>query len=109
MKFNPKFIVIGIGLLFSVIGNYFYTIKPNYFAGIRTPWALENEENWRLTHQLGSKLWFVGGIVIVITGLLLKEVALIVALFTIILFMVIVPIVYSYRLYVKQKNGLSNK
>ena len=109
MKLNPKFIVIGIGLLFSVIGNYFYTIKPNYFAGIRTPWALENEENWRLTHQLGSKLWFVGGIVIVITGLLLKEVALIVALFTIILFMVIVPIVYSYRLYVKQKNGLSNK
>lgn len=109
MKFNPKFIVVGIGLLFTVIGNYFYTIKPNYFAGLRTPWALENEENWRLTHKLGGKLWFAGGIVLAIIGLFLNNTALFIVLMVTILIMVAIPIVYSYRLYVKQKNNSSNK
>lgn len=103
-KFNPNFIVVGVGILFTLLGNYFYSIKPNYFAGIRTPWALENENNWKLTHQLGGKLWFIGGLVIVAIGLLLKEnISLFVALITIILIMVIIPIVYSYRLYAKEK------
>jgi uncharacterized membrane protein len=109
MKFNPKFIVVGIGLLFTVIGNYFYTIKPNYFAGLRTPWALENEENWRLTHKLGGKLWFAGGIVLAIVGLFLNNTALFIVLMATILIMVVIPIVYSYRLYVKQKNNSPNK
>jgi uncharacterized membrane protein len=109
MKLNPKFIIIGIGLLFAIIGNYFYTIKPNYFAGLRTPWALENEENWRLTHKLGGKLWFAGGLLIAIAGLFLNNAALFVALMVLILIMVAIPIIYSYRLYTKQKNGLLNK
>jgi uncharacterized membrane protein len=104
-KFNPNFIVVGIGILFTLLGNYFYSIKPNYFAGIRTPWALENENNWKLTHQLGGKLWFGGGIAIVVVGLLLKETFLFVSLMAIILVMVFVPIVYSYRLYAKEKRS----
>jgi uncharacterized membrane protein len=104
MKFNSNFIVIGIGLLFTVIGNYFYSIKPNYFAGLRTPWALENEDNWRQTHQLGSKLWFTGGLAVIAAGLFLKDLALFLVMMIIILVLVIVPIIYSYRLYAKTKN-----
>ena len=109
MKLNPKFIVVGIGLLFTVIGNYFYTIKPNYFAGLRTPWALESEENWRLTHKLGGKLWFAGGLLLAIVGLFLNNTALFIVLMLTILIMVAVPIVYSYRLYAKTKNNLPDK
>jgi len=109
IKFNPKFIIVIMGLLFTIIGNYFYTIKPNYFAGLRTHWALENEENWRLTHKLGGKLWFGGGLLIAIAGLFLNNAALFIALMAAILIMVAIPIIYSYRLYAKQKNGLSNK
>jgi uncharacterized membrane protein len=109
LKFNPKFIIIGVGFLFAVIGNYFYTIRPNYFAGLRTPWALESEENWRLTHKLGGKLWFAGGLVLVVAGLFLNNTALFIVLMAAILIMVAVPIIYSYRLYAKTKNGLSNK
>ena len=106
-KFNPNFIVIGVGVLFTLLGNYFYSIKPNYFAGIRTPWALENENNWKLTHQLGGKIWFGGGIVIVIVGLILKEIFLFVSLIAIILIMVIIPVVYSYQLYAREKKQRS--
>lgn len=44
---NPSFVFVIIGLLFTFLGNYFKTIKPNYFIGIRTPWTLENEEVWK--------------------------------------------------------------
>src|SRR5437764_3860045 len=44
-----------VGLLFAFIGNYMNNIKPNYFAGLRVPWTLNNDENWRRTHQLGGK------------------------------------------------------
>ena len=62
-----------IGLLFAFLGNYFKTIKPNYFIGIRTPWTLENEEVWKKTHLIGGKLWFVGGLLMALTFVLPNE------------------------------------
>jgi uncharacterized membrane protein len=41
---NPELIFVIVGLLFAFLGNYFKTIKPNYFIGIKTPWTLENED-----------------------------------------------------------------
>jgi uncharacterized membrane protein len=66
-RFFPGLIFSGVGLLFCFIGNYLHNIKPNYFAGFRLPWTLENEDNWRKTHLLGGKLFFVGGLFIAVT------------------------------------------
>lgn len=52
---NPNYTVLFIGILFTVLGFYFKTIKPNYFIGIRTPWTLESETVWNKTHKLGGK------------------------------------------------------
>jgi uncharacterized membrane protein len=60
-----------IGLLFTFLGNFMYSIKPNYFAGIRTPWTLNDDDNWRKTHQLGGVLFFTWGIVFTLLSLLL--------------------------------------
>ena len=35
---------------FAFLGNYFKTIKPNYFIGIKTPWTLENERGLEKKH-----------------------------------------------------------
>ncbi len=48
-----------------------HSIKPNYFAGMRTPWTLEDNDTWRATHRLAGKLWFAGGIILTIIALLL--------------------------------------
>ena len=32
-----------------------HSIKPNYFVGMRLPWTLESEANWRSTHQFASR------------------------------------------------------
>lgn len=58
------------GFLFIIIGNYMQRAKQNFFLGIRTPWTLTNEEVWRKTHRLGSKLFVVAGICLMISGFL---------------------------------------
>jgi uncharacterized membrane protein len=103
IKFSPRFVLAGVGLLFAFIGNYMHNIKPNYFAGIRLPWTLENAENWKKTHLLAGKLFFAGGLLIVILCLLTPVIISIILFFIITLTIIIIPGVYSYRLYKKQK------
>ncbi|MCB0464079.1 MAG: SdpI family protein [Aequorivita sp.] len=98
---NPNYIVLLIGVLFIILGNYFKTIKPNYFIGIRTPWTLENETIWKATHKLGGKIWFVGGTLIVVFSLILDK-SLNFMIFMIITGLItIIPIVHSYLMYKK--------
>ena len=93
---KPNFIFALIGILIVVMGNYFKVIQPNYFLGIRTPWTLENKEVWKSTHLFASKLWFIGGLLIMVGAFILpNEINLVVFLFIIGL-IVIVPTVYSY-------------
>ena len=101
-KFNSKFIVFAVGLLFTVVGNYMYNIKPNYFAGIRLPWTLENEDNWKKTHMLAGKLWFAGGLLIALAALFLAGKLVLIFTFATIGILTIIPAVYSYRLYKNQ-------
>ncbi len=99
---NPNFIVLLIGILFIVLGNYFQTIKPNYFIGIRTPWTLENQTVWKETHKLGGKMWFVGGILIVILSLILNQSVNFTIFMVITGLITIIPVAYSYILYKKE-------
>jgi len=94
-----------MGLFFAFMGNIMHSIKPNYFAGIRTPWTLESEETWRKTHQFGGKLWFAGGIVIAVTSLFIPAALANYVLLGFGLILGLVPVVYSY-IYFKsiQKN-----
>lgn len=38
----------------AVIGNLLGKITRNFFAGIRMPWTLANEEVWYRTHRLAD-------------------------------------------------------
>lgn len=85
-----------LGLFFAFLGNVMHSIKPNYFAGIRTPWTLENEDTWRATHRLGGKIWFFGGILITVLTLLLSSQAAYIVLISCVVIMALVPSVFSY-------------
>ena len=96
-----------MGLLFAYIGNIMHSIKPNYFAGFRMPWTLESEENWKATHMLASKIWFAGGILIAILALFIKPFIMFFVMMGIVLIMVLVPAIFSYRFFKKEKAGKS--
>lgn len=84
------------GLLFVFLGNLMYNIKPNYFAGVRTPWTLEDEGTWRATHRLTGKLWVAGGIVVTLERLLLPSDPGAILFMVCLAVMVLTPVIYSY-------------
>ena len=102
-----KFVFIAMGLLFALIGNNMYNLKPNYFAGMRLPWTLENEDNWRATHHVAGRLWFFGGFVIALLAFVLNEQWSVYSTFIALSFLIFIPVIYSYRYYKRsqQKNS----
>jgi uncharacterized membrane protein len=103
ISFNTGFVLSGVGLLFAFMGNYMHNIKPNYFAGFRLPWTLENEDNWKKTHALAGKLWFGGGLILAIICLFLTPVTAFIIFFIIMIVITLIPIIFSFRYYKQQK------
>ena len=93
---NPNIILLLIGVLYTILGNFMKTFKANYFIGIRTPWTLENETVWKSTHKLGGKLWFAGGLLIIVCSLILDTKLNFYAFITITIIITLIPIVHSY-------------
>jgi uncharacterized membrane protein len=56
---------VGIGLVFIVLGNFMGQLKRNYFVGIKTPWALADDEVWRRTHRRGGWVFVIDGILFI--------------------------------------------
>ena len=95
-------ICVMLGVLFIIIGNYLPKCKQSYTMGIKLPWTLDDEENWNATHRMAGKLWVFGGLLILPCALL-PAVAAFITMMGILLIMVLVPTIYSYRLYKKKK------
>lgn len=88
--------VLGMGLLFALIGNYLPKTRMNGTMGIKVSWAYTSDDNWNATHRFAGKLWFFGGVVMMFLAFL-PDGWVITALFLIILMISIVPMVYSWR------------
>ncbi|MGI6604719.1 MAG: SdpI family protein [bacterium] len=92
------FLRVGLPLLFIFLGNVMGQIKHNYFVGIKTPWALANEEVWRGTHRAAGRLWVLCGLAGLVAAFMpatIGRIILIIALFA----AGIVPFVHSYLLW----------
>ena len=92
-------IILGIamGLLFLVIGNYLPKCRPNYTMGIKLPWTLANEDNWRKTHRFAGPLWMVGGVLIMLSAFFASVWVTVAVVVSILL--CAAPAVYSYLLF----------
>lgn len=98
-EFQLKYLVALIALLYIVLGNYMNNIKPNFFVGIRTPWTLSDDDIWKKTHRLGSRIWFYGGLLIFVAVLLLPNAYANIAMIAGTVLLAIIPVAYSYKLY----------
>jgi len=100
---SPKMIFVLIGVFFTALGNYFPSVKPNYFIGLRTPWTLVSATVWKKTHRLAGKLWVVGGLLIIMTSLLIPQPQNLTVFLVITMIITIIPIMYSYVWYKQEK------
>ncbi len=98
VKFN---LIVGgmIGILFIVLGNYMSKNQQNYTVGIKLPWTLNSEENWNKTNRLASKLWVIGGIILLINIFLEIDVIFL----GVLILIGVIPAVYSFILYKKEQ------
>jgi len=55
-------IVGSVGVLFVVLGGAMGKFRPNWFAGIRTPWTLTSKRSWTKTHRLGGRIFIAAGV-----------------------------------------------
>jgi uncharacterized membrane protein len=95
-----RLILIAVGALFVVVGNYLPTIRPNYLMGIRTPWTLASDLSWVRTHRIGGRLFVIEGLAFLLLGLLgVTPLILAIAVVSAVFVMVAVLLVYSYRIW----------
>jgi len=90
-----------MGLLFFYIGILLENTKRNWFIGIKTPWTLSSEKVWNKTHKLGSKMFKIIGIIVLVGFLFQKYVTYFILVP--ILFVALYLVVYSYVEYQKEK------
>ena len=72
---STRGMLAGLGALFMAIGAALPRLKSNYFAGIRTPWALQSEAVWDKTHRLGGWAMGASGLLTLLAALVLPPVA----------------------------------
>ncbi len=95
-----RILPILLGILFVVIGNYFPKTRRSYTTGIKTPWTLNSDENWRRTHHVAAFLWIAAGIAMIAMAFLPQNIVQLVIAGMIIV-LIVVPYAYSYTLYRK--------
>ncbi len=93
-----------IAILIIFLGNYLPKIKPNHLIGIRTRWTLDNDEVWYLTHRLAGKLWFGGGIILLMLAFIPGSIATY-SYVTIAVALAIIPMRYSYKTFMKLEHS----
>jgi uncharacterized membrane protein len=94
---NANFACGLFGMLIATLGNYFYSLRQNHFAGIRLPWTLRDSDNWRKTHQLTGKVWVFSGLVLIASATLLPVSWGLIAITSAII--TAIPTAYSYKLH----------
>ncbi|MDD5624003.1 MAG: SdpI family protein [Candidatus Peribacteraceae bacterium] len=96
-----RFVMFGIGVLLILMGNYMGKIRQNFFVGLRTPWTIADPEVWGKSQRFGGWCFVLGGLAIIVVSILWVAVpALLISIFV---FVVFLPMVYSYMLF-RRKN-----
>jgi uncharacterized membrane protein len=95
-----------VGMMLVLIGNQLGKSRSMFLVGIRTPWALSSEEVWIKTHRLGGKLMVGGGAALILAALLPIPSGLLAMVFMLVIAVTaLVPIVYSYLLWRREKRS----
>jgi len=96
--------LVGVGLMFVLIGDQLGKSRSMFLVGIRTPWTLSSEEVWIKTHRLGGKLTMLAGVIMIAAAFLpIPGAAIPMMIIGLVVLMAGVPVVYSYILWRRER------
>lgn len=90
---------IAFAVLVYFIGDLLEKSERNWFIGVRTPWTISSDKNWKKTNQLGGKLYKLSSIICLLSLLIADY-----AIFIIVGVLIAISIylfIYSYVEYSK--------
>jgi uncharacterized membrane protein len=99
-------VLLGIGVLFMVFGNLLPLARSNFIFGIRTPWTLSSDTVWNRSHRVGGYAMVAAGLVTIASAFVARPVGVVVALVSL-LAAGLIPVVYSYVLWSRERGGPS--
>lgn len=97
---------IFVSIIFILIGNYLPKCRQNYTMGIRLPWTLNDEKNWKKTHRLAGLLFVISGILTIIMTIVFNPLSYYILITSLILTSIVTAL-YSFIIY-KNKKHLIN-
>lgn len=89
-------ISVSLGLFLLLLGNSIGRLGRNYFIGIRVPWTLRSDRNWKHTHRFAGRVFIVTGALIQLGAFLGAPMAAVLAL---VLIAALTPVVYSWNFF----------
>lgn len=106
VRFSPPqgnlMFAIPFSLLLCFIGWILPQLKRNFFIGIKTPWSLVSDDNWKKTHDFGGKAFILSGVASLIASFFGGVVSFII-LIAGVLIAAFSVVFYSYLIYRKEK------
>lgn len=96
-----RYFSFGIALFLIVVGNVFGKTERNFFMGIRVPWTIASEANWRATHRFCGKMMVIFGLVLMVLSFFYSSILISIAA---ILIPSWSPVIYSYLYYKKNES-----
>lgn len=97
-----RIVLVFVGVIFAVMGNYMPKVRRNYTTGIKLPWTLTDDENWNKTHRMAAPVWVLCGLLLIVLGLIGYTTWF---AFVVICIMVFLPTVYSIALHIRKTRG----
>lgn len=88
------------GLIICVCGNHIPKFTKNYYCGVKSSFAFNDNDLWTKTQRFAGKVWFISGLAIMLLSFIQWKGIAFLAL-GIILIVIIVPRIYSSLKYQK--------
>ncbi len=90
----------GVGVFIAAImlllGLVIAKARPNFFAGIRTPWTLSSDLSWDKTHRWASRIFLAFGVAGLAAALLLPPEPVTIGLISALLVSTLGLVIYSF-------------
>jgi uncharacterized membrane protein len=78
-------------------------VGPNPYVGIRLPWTLGDETNWKLTHRFARTTFVAAGIGMIVLGAVLPPPFAFFVPFALLMLASLAPIAFSYAIHRTRK------
>lgn len=98
-----------LGVLIVVLGNFMTKVRMNSSAGVRTVWSMYNDNTWRESNRVGAICMVVSGLLTIVSTSIFNGIISTILMLVFVLAAAIVSVVYSKKVYDKEKLKEKNK